>query len=76
MIIASKSSQSAAESVATDAQGKGLTVGILNSSDFSSLNPGYQVVFTEKFDSKSAAQDSLDSVQSDFPDAYVREVKT
>jgi len=75
VIIASKSSKSEAESIATEAQGKGLTVGILDSSDFSSLNPGYQVVFTEKFDSKSAAQDSLSDVQSDYPDAYVREVK-
>ncbi len=75
VIIASKNSQSEAETIATDAQGKGLTVGILDSSDFSSLNPGYQVVFTEKFDSKSAAEDSLSDVQSDYPDAYVREVK-
>jgi SPOR domain len=75
VIIASKSSKSEAESIATEAQGKGLTVGILNSGDFSSLNPGYQVVFTEKFDSKSAAQASLSDVQSDYPDAYVRQVK-
>jgi septal ring-binding cell division protein DamX len=74
VIIASKGSQSEAETIATEAQGKGLTVGILNSDDFSSLNPVYQVVFTEKFDSKSAAEDSLSDVQSDYPDAYVREV--
>jgi hypothetical protein len=75
VIIASKGSQSAAESIATEAQGKGLTVGILKSDDYSSLNPGYHVVFTEKFDSKSAAEDSLSDVQSDYPDAYVRQVK-
>ena len=75
VIIASKGSQSEAETIATAAQGKGLTVGILNSDDFSSLNPGYKVVFTEKFDSKSAAEDSLSDVQKDYPDAYVRQVK-
>jgi hypothetical protein len=75
VIIASKGSQSDAETIATEAQGKGLTVGILDSGDFSSLNPGYHVVFTEKFDSKSAAEDSLSDVQSDYPDAYVRQVK-
>jgi hypothetical protein len=75
VIIASKNSKSEAETIATEAQGKGLTVGILNSDDFSSLNPGYQVVFTEKFDSKSAAEDSLSNVQKDYPDAYVRQVK-
>lgn len=74
VFIASKTSQSEAESFATEAQGKGHTVGILNSSDYSSLNPGYYVVFTEKYDSESAAEDTLDSVQSDYPDAYVREV--
>ena len=75
VIIASKNSQSAAETVATEAQGKGLTVGILKSDDFSSLNPGYQVVFTEKFDSKSAAEDTLSDVRKDYADAYVKEVK-
>jgi hypothetical protein len=75
VIIASKGSQSEAETIATAAQGKGLTVGILDSGDFSSLNPGYHVVFTEKFDSKSAAEDSLSDVQSHYPDAYVRQVK-
>jgi predicted nucleic acid-binding Zn ribbon protein len=75
VIIASKGSKSEADRIASEAQGKGLTVGILDSSDYSSLNPGYQVVFTEKFDSKSAAEDSLSDVRSDYPDAYVREVK-
>jgi hypothetical protein len=76
VIIASKNSQSAAESVATEAQGKGLTVGILKSDDYSNLNPGYQVVFTEKFDSKSAAEDTLSDVQKNYPDAYVRKVES
>jgi len=75
VIIASKNSQSAAESVATEAQGKGLTVGILKSDDYSNLNPGYQVVFTEKFDSKSAAEDTLSDVQKNYPAAYVRKVE-
>ena len=75
MIIASKKSQSEAETIATEAQGKGLTVGILDSSDFSSLNPGYQVVFTEKYDSESAAEDTLSDVRDDYSDAYVKEVK-
>jgi predicted nucleic acid-binding Zn ribbon protein len=75
VIIESASTQSKAESVATSAQGKGHTVGILNSGDYSSLNPGYYVVFTEKYSSKSAAEDGLSSIKSDYPDAYVRQVK-
>ena len=38
--------QPSAEKVAQEAQDAGLTVGILNSDDYSSLNGGYQVVFT------------------------------
>jgi len=75
IIIESATSQAKAESVATAAQNGGETVGILKSDDYSNLNPGYQVVFTEKFDSKSAAQDTLSDVQKDYPDAYVRQVK-
>jgi hypothetical protein len=74
VFIESATSLSKAESVATEAQGKGETVGILHSDDYSSLNPGYYVVFTEKYDSQSAAQDARDSIKSDYPDAYVRKV--
>jgi hypothetical protein len=75
VIIESASTQSKAESVATEAQGKGHTVGILHSDDFSSLNPGYYVVFTEKYSSESEAVTGLDAIKSDYPDAYVRRVK-
>jgi hypothetical protein len=75
VIIESASTQSKAESVATSAQGKGHTVGILHSDDYSSLNPGYYVVFTEKYSSESAAEDGQKAIKSDYPDAYVRRVK-
>jgi predicted nucleic acid-binding Zn ribbon protein len=75
VIIESAKTQSKADSVATDAQSKGHTVGVLHSDDYSSLNPGYYVVFTEKYGSQSAAQKGLDAIKSDFPDAYVRQVK-
>jgi septal ring-binding cell division protein DamX len=74
VIIESASSRSKAESVATEAQGKGHTVGILHSDDYSSLNPGYYVVYTEKYSSKSAAEDAQSTIKSDYPDAYVRRV--
>jgi septal ring-binding cell division protein DamX len=75
VIIESASTQSKAESVATAAQGKGHTVGILHSDDYSSLNPGYYVVYTEKYSSESAANAGRDAIKSDYPDAYVRRVK-
>jgi hypothetical protein len=75
VFIESATSLSKAESVATSAQGKGHTVGILHSDQYSSLNPGYYVVFTEKYDSQSAAVTARDSIKADYPDAYVRKVQ-
>ncbi len=74
VIIESAGDLAKAEKVATTAQGQGHTVGILHSDDYSSLNPGYYVVFTEKYDSQSAAESGRDAVKSDYPDAYVRKV--
>jgi hypothetical protein len=77
IIIESADSQAAAEKVATKAQDEdGLTVGILESSQYSSLNGGYYVVFTGDYSSKSDAQAELDGVRDSFPDAYVRQIKT
>jgi hypothetical protein len=76
IIIESATSQSAAEKVAQQAQDEGLSdVGILDSSDYSSLNGGYQVVFTGTYTSKSDAEAALDGVRSSFKDAYVRQIK-
>jgi hypothetical protein len=74
VIIESAKTLSKAESVATSAQGKGHTVGILHSDAYSSLNPGYYVVFTQKYSSESAASSGRSDIKSDYPDAYVRKV--
>jgi septal ring-binding cell division protein DamX len=77
IIIESAKSTSQAEKVAQKAQDAGHSdVGILNSSDYSSLNGGYQVVFVGTYSSKSEAQDALSDVRSDFKDAYVRQIKS
>ena len=76
IIIESADSVADAEKVAQKAQDAGLTVGILNSDDYSSLNGGYQVVFSGTYASKSDAEADLDSVQADFSDAYVRQIKS
>jgi cell division septation protein DedD len=75
VIIESATTRAKAETVATAAQGKGHTVGILHSDDYSSLNPGYYVVFTQKYGSQSEAQSGRDGIKADYPDAYVRQVK-
>jgi cell division septation protein DedD len=74
IIIESAKNLSAAETVAEEAEGKGLSVGILNSNDFSSLNGGYQVVFSGTYSSRSDAQDSLGDVRDDYSDAYIAEI--
>jgi len=77
IIVESATSQSAAEKVAQEARDAGLSdVGILDSSSYSSLNGGYQVVFTGVYTSKSAAENDLGSVRDHFHDAYVRQIKT
>jgi septal ring-binding cell division protein DamX len=76
IIIESADSQSGAEKVAQKAQDGGLTVGILNSDDYSSLNGGYWVVFSGDYSSKSDAQADLDGVRDSFKDAYVRQIKS
>jgi len=65
-----------AEQKANQAIANGLTnVGILNSSDFLTLNPGYYVVFQGVYDTAAGAQDGLATARSSgFPLAYVREV--
>jgi membrane protein implicated in regulation of membrane protease activity len=65
-----------AESAAHQAINAGLPqVGILNSSDYSSMNPGYYVTFTGVYDTQSQAQSALPNARSKgFPTAYVRRV--
>jgi hypothetical protein len=65
-----------AEAAADKAKTNGLPqVGILNSSDYSSLNPGYYVTFSGIYDNQSQANAGLSNARSKgFPTAYVREV--
>jgi hypothetical protein len=68
--------RSQADAAAARARSNGLTqVGVLNSSDFSSLNPGYWVTFTGIYDTESQANGALPNARSNgFPTAYVRRV--
>jgi hypothetical protein len=65
-----------AESAAQQAINRGLPeVGILNSSSYSTLNPGFYVTFTGVYDTQNEAENALPRArQSGFPTAYVREV--
>jgi hypothetical protein len=58
---------------------QGVEVGVLDSSEFSSLNPGYLVVYSGRFPTEDAADAHLDELSDkDLPggqDPYVRAVK-
>ncbi len=68
--------RSQADAAAQRAISNGLTqVGVLNSSDYSSLNAGYWVTFTGIYDTQSQANTALPNARSKgFPTAYTRRV--
>ncbi len=60
---------------ADEARRRGLrNVGVLDSSRFASLHPGYYVVFTGVFDSQAEASSALQRARAAFPTAYQREI--
>jgi hypothetical protein len=65
-----------ADAAAQQAINAGLRqVGVLNSTDYSSLNPGFYVTFTGVYTTESQAEGGLANARSKgFPTAYVRRV--
>lgn len=67
--------RSAAAAKATEARSGGLRqVGVLDSSHYASLHPGYYVVFTGIYDTEAEAASSLQRAKAVFPTAYQREI--
>jgi sporulation related protein len=67
--------RAAAIKEARKALGAGLTdVGVLNSSEFSSLHAGYFVVFSGVYNSQSEARAALDAARAGYPQAYARQI--
>ena len=65
----------AADARAAEARRNGIpNVGVLNSSRFASLHPGYYVVFSGIFDSQAEATSALPRARSAFPLAYQRQI--
>jgi hypothetical protein len=75
--VSTSQGRSAADAEADRARRRGLTqVGVLNSSDYSSLRPGYWVTFTGIYDTQRQANSALSNARSrGYPLAYVREVR-
>ncbi|HEV8603684.1 MAG TPA: hypothetical protein VGQ68_09865 [Gaiellaceae bacterium] len=73
--IPQSSGRRAATSEARKALSAGLTdVGVLDSSEFSSLHSGYYVVFSGVYSSLSEAKSGLSSAESAYPKAYTRQI--
>jgi hypothetical protein len=67
--------RSAAAATATKARTGGLRqVGVLDSSRYASLRPGYYVVFTGVYDTEPEAASALQRAKAVFPTAYQREI--
>jgi stage II sporulation protein D len=73
--IPESSGEKAARAEATNAARSGLpSVGVLRSSDFSSLRPGYWVVFTGVYGSAGQAAAAARTASGRYPAAYARQV--
>ncbi len=65
----------AATEQATRARARGLRrVGVLDSSRYASLHPGYYVVFQGVYESEAEAASALQRARAAFPNAYQREI--
>jgi hypothetical protein len=73
--IPQSSGRAAATGAARKASAAGLTeVGVLSSSDFSSLHTGYFVVFSGVYSSEKEATSALDTAKGSYAGAYVRQI--
>jgi hypothetical protein len=67
--------RNAAAAKAAEARKGGLRqVGVLDSSRYASLHPGYYVVFTGIYDTEAEASSALQRAKAVFPTAYQREI--
>lgn len=73
VILLSTNTRAGAQAVARQAARAGIPAGVLQSDDYSSLNPGYWVVFAGEFDSSEEAQRESETYAGlGFPGGYAR----
>jgi predicted nucleic acid-binding Zn ribbon protein len=76
VVLVSAKKKAQADAKAHEAISRGIDAGVLHSNDYSSLNPGYWVVFAGQYDSADQARSKLDEYSSKgFPGGYPRQVK-
>jgi septal ring-binding cell division protein DamX len=74
VVLESSSTEDAARQRAQELAEQGMSVGILNSDDYGSLEPGRYVVFSGQYDSRRAADQARSGLSGQVEGAYVRHV--
>lgn len=74
-ILASTRSQSDARAAKSRVSGAGDPAGVLFSTDFTGLRPGYWVVFSGTYASRNTAIAQAVKLRPDFPSAYARRIE-
>ena len=74
VVLEAAGTQDAANTRAEELAGQGIAVGVLDSDDYGSLEPGRFVVFSGQYDSRRAADQALNDLESQVEGAYVRRV--
>ena len=75
-MLASTGSRGSAESKARDAVKRGIPAGVLRSDDYSSLKPGFWVVFAGQYPTSEAAEEDIEKYAGmGFGGGYPRQVK-
>jgi len=74
VVLESSATEDAARARAQELAEQGVPIGLLDSDDHGSLEPGRYVVFSGQFDSRRAADQALDGLSNQVEGAYVRRV--
>jgi hypothetical protein len=76
LVLISSKSRKQAYAKAREAKSRGIDAGVLHSNNFSSLNPGYWVVFVGQYKTVGKARSHIDEYASKgFPGGYPRQIK-
>ena len=74
-LLSSVRSESDARAAKARLAASGEPAGVLSSSDYAGLRPGYWVVFSGQYPGQSAAAAQASSLSSEFPGAYARRIQ-
>jgi hypothetical protein len=75
-VLVSAKTRKQANAKAREAKSQGIDAGVLHSNDYSSLNPGYWVVFVGQYGTADQARSHIDEYAGKgFPGGYPRQVK-